>query len=60
VLTTGALRNLNHIYGARDEVSWFGAIMLLISLAVIAGAFIAARPMVLAPLARTMGNVSAR
>lgn len=60
VLTTGALRNLNHMYGARDEVSWFGAIVLLISLAVIAGAYVAARPMVLAPIARLMGNVSAR
>lgn len=58
VLATGALRNLNHMYGASDEVNWVGFWIFCASLAVIAGGWIAARPLVLARLARLFGTVS--
>lgn len=67
VLTTGALRNLNHMYAAQGSTdptayadNWTGFWMLVASLVVIAAAWIAARPMVLAPIAKLFGNVSAR
>ncbi|MGM7678496.1 cytochrome b/b6 domain-containing protein [Microbacterium sp. A94] len=67
VLTTGALRNLNHMYAAQGSVdgaayadNWTGFWMLVASLVVIAAAWVAARPMVLAPIAKLFGNVSAR
>ncbi|MDQ4213637.1 cytochrome b/b6 domain-containing protein [Microbacterium sp. ASV81] len=60
VLATGALRNLNHMYGGSDEISWAGFWILVLSLAVIAAAWVAARPLVLAPVARLFGHVSGR
>ncbi|MFP3581366.1 hypothetical protein SB659_17525 [Arthrobacter sp. SIMBA_036] len=35
---TGALRNLNHIYGSRDVVGWWGLATLLVAVLVIAAA----------------------
>lgn len=67
VLTTGALRNLNHMYavqGSTDPTAyadnWTGFWMLVASLVVIAAAWVAARPLVLAPIAKLFGTVSAR
>lgn len=60
VFATGALRNLNHMYGASDSVSWAGFWIFAASLLVIAAAWIAARPLVLAPIARLCGTVSSR
>ncbi|MFB2600351.1 cytochrome b/b6 domain-containing protein [Herbiconiux sp. P17] len=60
VFATGALRNLNHMYSGSDEVNWAGFGIFVASLAVMAGAWIAARPVVLAPLASLTGRVSAR
>ncbi|TDN91394.1 cytochrome b/b6 domain-containing protein [Microbacterium sp. BK668] len=60
VLATGALRNLNHMYGSQDAINWVGFWIFLASLAVIAAAWIAARPLVLAPIARLFGKVSGR
>ncbi|WP_292859647.1 cytochrome b/b6 domain-containing protein [Microbacterium sp.] len=67
VLATGALRNLNHMYAAQGSVdgvayadNWTGFWMFVASLAVIAAAWIAARPLVLAPIARLFGTVSGR
>lgn len=57
VLLTGALRNLNHMYASRDVVDWVGLVVFLVSLVVIAGAWLAVRPLVLAPFARIFGKV---
>lgn len=60
VLATGALRNLNHMYASQDAVNWVGFWIFAASLVVIAIGWIAARPLVLAPIARLFGNVSGR
>ena len=67
VLGTGVLRNLNNMYAARGDVdpevyadNWLGFIIFLVSLAVIAGAWVATKPAVLAPIARRFGEVTAR
>ncbi|MPV88514.1 cytochrome b/b6 domain-containing protein, partial [Georgenia ruanii] len=60
VLATGALRNLNHMYAAQDAVSWTGFWIFAGSLVVIVAAWVAARPLVLAPIAGLFGRVSAR
>ncbi len=60
VLSTGALRNLNHMYAAQDAVNLVGFGIFVASLVVIAAGWIAARPLVLAPIARLFGSVSGR
>ena len=60
VLLTGMLRNLNHMFAAQDAVTWTGFWVFLLSLAVIAGGWVAARPLVLAPIAKLFGQVSGR
>ncbi|MFT4213646.1 MAG: cytochrome b/b6 domain-containing protein [Microbacterium sp.] len=67
VFATGALRNLNHMYAAQGSVdptayadNWTGFWMFALSLAVIAAALAAARPLVLAPIAKIFGTVSGR
>lgn len=60
VFATGALRNLNHMYAATDEVNWVGFWIFALSMLVIAAAWVAARPLVLAPIARLFGKVSGR
>ncbi|WP_439590898.1 cytochrome b/b6 domain-containing protein [Microbacterium sp.] len=67
VFATGALRNLNHMYAAQGSVdpnayadNWTGFWFFVASLVVIIAAWIAARPLVLAPIARLFGNVSGR
>ncbi|MEV8135096.1 cytochrome b/b6 domain-containing protein [Microbacterium aurantiacum] len=67
VFATGALRNLNHMYAAQGSVdpdayatNWTGFWLFTLSMAVIAAAWVAARPMVLAPIARLFGTVSSR
>ncbi len=67
VLSTGALRNLNHMYAAQGSVNpteyadnWVGFWLFVASLAVIVVAWLAARPLVLAPIARLFGKVTAR
>ena len=60
VLSTGALRNLNHMYGGQDAVNWTGFAIFVASLVVIVGAVLAARPVVLAQIARASGTVSSR
>ncbi|WP_308291796.1 cytochrome b/b6 domain-containing protein [Microbacterium jejuense] len=60
VFATGALRNLNHMYGGQDAVNWVGFWIFALSMLVIAAAWIAARPLVLAPIARLFGKVSGR
>ena len=60
VFATGALRNLNHMFAGSDEVNWVGFWLFAAGLAITAGAWFAARPLVLAPLARLSGKVSSR
>ena len=60
VFSTGILRNLNHMYGGQDAVNWWGFGVFVVSLLVIAGGWIAARPIVLAPIANLFGTVKGR
>ena len=60
VLLTGMLRNLNHMFAAQDAVTWTGFWVFVLSLIVIAGGWVAARPLVLAPIAKLFGQVSGR
>ncbi len=60
VFATGALRNLNHMYASQDAINWVGFWIFAASLIVIIAGWIAARPLVLAPIARLFGAVSGR
>ncbi|MDY0908383.1 cytochrome b/b6 domain-containing protein [Microbacterium sp. CFBP9034] len=67
VFATGALRNLNHMYAAQGSVdpdayamNWTGFWIFAVSMLVIVGAWVAARPLILAPIARLFGKVSGR
>ena len=60
VFATNALRNLNHMYGGQDAFNLTGFCIFVASMAVIAAGWVAARPLVLAPIARLFGTVSAR
>ncbi|WP_258524608.1 cytochrome b/b6 domain-containing protein [Microbacterium sp. SMR1] len=67
VLATGALRNLNHMYAAQGSAdptayadNWTGFWLFVLSLAVIVGACVAARPAVLVPIARLFGTTITR
>lgn len=60
VLATGALRNLNHMYGGSDDVSWVGFWFFLASIAVMVAAWFLARPLFLRPIASLMGKVTNR
>lgn len=67
VLATGALRNLNHMYAVQGSTdpsalaaNWTGFWFFVASLVLIAAAWVAARPLVLAPIARLFGTVSNR
>ncbi|WP_458111445.1 cytochrome b/b6 domain-containing protein [Arthrobacter sp. R1-13] len=58
VLATGALRNLNHMYGGSDEENWVGFWIFAVSVAVMVGAWFLARPLFLRPIASLMGKVT--
>jgi thiosulfate reductase cytochrome b subunit len=58
VLATGAVRNLNHMYAARDEISWLGVALFAGSLALMVAAVLASRPVLLRPIAALTGKVS--
>ncbi len=45
VLTTGALRNLNHMYAAADTESWLGFSLFAVSMVVVIVAWVAATPL---------------
>jgi thiosulfate reductase cytochrome b subunit len=57
VFATGALRNLNHMYASRDEISWVGAAIFAGSVVVMIVAWFAATPSVLAAIASRSGTV---
>gem|GEM_PF-5998762 len=48
------------MYGGQDAVNWTGFILFVVSLVVTAAAVVAARPALLAPLAKLFGSVTAR
>lgn len=58
VLATGALRNLNHMYGGSDDAGWFGFWVFVASVAAMVAAWFLARPLFLRPIASLMGKVS--
>ncbi|WP_101848215.1 cytochrome b/b6 domain-containing protein [Zhihengliuella sp. ISTPL4] len=60
VMLTGFQRNLNHMFAAQDAATWTGFWVFVASLVVIAIAWVAARPLVLAPIAKVFGKVSGR
>ncbi len=60
VLTTGALRNLNHMYGGSDEESWVGFGIFAASIVVMIVAWVAARGKVLEWIAGLGGTVTRR
>lgn len=60
VFLTGFLRNLNHMYASSDAVSWTGFWVFVASMVVIAVGWVAARPLVIAPIAKLFGSVSGR
>lgn len=60
VFATGALRNLNHMYGGSDAANWIGFGIFAVSSVAIVAALMAARPVFLAPIARLFGTVSGR
>jgi thiosulfate reductase cytochrome b subunit len=59
VLTTGALRNLNHMYALRDDNdSLTGFWYFAVSLAVMIVVWFASRPLILRPIAALTGKLS--
>ncbi|MFL0566821.1 cytochrome b/b6 domain-containing protein, partial [Microbacterium sp. 179-I 1D1 NHS] len=67
VLSTGALRNLGHMYAATGSVdpeayadNWTGFWLFALSIAVTVAAYVAMRPHVVAPIARLFGEVKSR
>lgn len=60
VFATGALRNLNHMFGGTDAVNWVGFWLFGAAIAITAAGWYAARPLVLAPIAKQFGQVSSR
>ena len=58
VLTTGALRNLGHMYAGTDTEGWLGLGMFALSLVLTVGAWFLAKPAFLQPLASIGGKVT--
>lgn len=58
VFTTGALRNLNHMYAARDDDGWLGFWIFAGSLALMSASWFLARPLFLRPVATLTGKVT--
>ena len=58
VLTTGALRNLNHMYATNSGDSWLGFGIFAATLVLTVAAWIFAKPVFLQPLASLNGKVT--
>lgn len=57
VLTTGAINNLNHMYAVNNGTSWWGFGLFAGSLVLMAIAWVAAKPSILAMVAGLSGKV---
>jgi hypothetical protein len=57
VFTTGALRNLNHMFAASDDDGWLGFAIFAAATVATIGAWFLARPLFLRPIAALMGKV---
>ncbi|SNU01757.1 Thiosulfate reductase cytochrome b subunit [Ruaniaceae bacterium KH17] len=60
VFSTGALKNLNHMFAGTPEISWVGFGWFAAAVIVTSAVTWAARPLVLAPIASLFGKVSER
>ncbi|WP_420833613.1 cytochrome b/b6 domain-containing protein [Salinibacterium metalliresistens] len=60
VFATGALRNLNHMYGGQDAVNWVGFWIFAGSVVLMIAVWLLARPLFLLPIASLTGNVTKR
>lgn len=60
VFTTGALRNLNHMYAAQDDDGWLGFAIFAAALAVTMVVWVAARPPVVRAVAALTGTIIER
>jgi thiosulfate reductase cytochrome b subunit len=60
VLATGALHNLNSMFAANGGDGWAGFWFFAAAMLTVAIGWVAARPLVLAPIARLFGTVSGR
>lgn len=58
VFATGALRNLNHMYAARDDAGWTGFWYFAGSVVVMVATWFLVRPIFLRPLAAVGGSVT--
>lgn len=58
VLTTGALRNLNHMYAGRDADDVTGLLVFGASLLMLVAGWLSARPAIAAAFARLVGTVT--
>ena len=58
VFATGALRNLNHIFAGRNDDSWIGFWFFAGAMVLMAVLWVAARPIILRPIAALMGSVT--
>lgn len=58
VATTGLLRNLNHMYASRDDVSWWGALVFAIGTAAMIAAWFLTGPTITRTLAARTGSVT--
>nr|WP_220475952.1 hypothetical protein [Alpinimonas psychrophila] len=57
VMTTGAVRNLNHMFAGNDETSWWGVGVFAASIIVTVLVWMVLKPSVIRWLASTSGNV---
>lgn len=57
IFTTGALRNLNHMYAGRDDESWIGLAVFAVTVVVMIALWVVARPAVLTRLAALGGTI---
>lgn len=60
VLATGALRNLNYMFAARDAGDWVGFGIFVVSLLVIAAGWALIRPAIIDRIAAAFGEVTRR
>ena len=60
VFSTGALKNLNHMFAGTEVVNWTGFWLFALAILLTAVGWFAMRPLVLAPIASLFGKVSNR